>query len=191
MMNEEQLIQRASGGDMAAFNELLGLHEKRMYGICLRMCRNPEDAQDCLQEAMLRVFRAITGFKGQSTFSTWLYRITMNACIDELRRRKNAPQVSMEALMEDGWTQPDPEETPEQRAVSSEQRSRLSALIHQLPEDMRAAVVLRDIQGFSYEEISAILDTNVGTVKSRISRGRERLREKILAERELFGRRGV
>ena len=117
MMNEEQLIQRASGGDMAAFNELLGLHEKRMYGICLRMCRNPEDAQDCLQEAMLRVFRAITGFKGQSTFSTWLYRITMNACIDELRRRKNAPQVSMEALMEDGWTQPDPEETPERNAL--------------------------------------------------------------------------
>jgi len=185
-MNEERLIERASQGDTQAFDQLLSEHEKRMYGICLRMCRNQEDAQDCLQESMLRIFRAITSFKGQSSFSTWVYRITMNACIDELRRRKNAQQVSVDTLMEEGWMPVDPGETPEEHAVSVDQQAELSRLIRQLPEDMRAAVVLRDIQGYTYEEISEILDTNVGTVKSRISRGRERLREKILKKRELF-----
>ena len=86
-MDEEKLIKRAVKGDAAAFNELLGQHEKRMYAVCLRMCGNHEDAQDCLQEAMLRVYRAISGFKGQSSFSTWLYRVTMNACLDELRKQ--------------------------------------------------------------------------------------------------------
>ena len=76
-MEENRLIQRASGGDAEAFNALMALHERRMYAVALRMCGNAEDAQDCLQEAMLRVYRAIDGFKGQSSFSTWVYRITM------------------------------------------------------------------------------------------------------------------
>ena len=101
-MNEEQLIQRATEGDAEAFNALLGAHEQQMYALCLRMCCNPEDAQDCLQEAMLRVFRAISTFKGQSAFSTWLYRIAMNTCYDLLRKRKNAANVSADQLFEEG-----------------------------------------------------------------------------------------
>ena len=162
-MEESRLIQRASDGDASAFNTLMGTHERRMYAVALRMCGNPEDAQDCLQEAMLRIYRAINGFKAQSSFSTWVYRITMNTCLDELRRRKNRPNTSRQ----------------------------LQAFIRELPEDMRAAIVLRDIEGYSYEEIATMLDANVGTIKSRISRGREKLREKIASRPELFDRLDV
>lgn len=185
-MNEEKLISRAAKGDASAFNELLGQHERKMYAVCLRMCGNHEDAQDCLQEAMLRVFRAISGFKGQATFSTWLYRVTMNTCLDELRRRKNKQTTSLDGLLDTGWSPSDELDTPEHHAVSGERRKAVRNLISELPEDMRSAVVLRDVEGFSYDEISAILNINVGTIKSRISRGREKLREKIRLSPELF-----
>ena len=187
-MEENRLIERASRGDAQAFNALMGMHEKRMYAVAVRMCGNYDDAQDCLQEAMLRVYRAISGFKEQSSFSTWVYRITMNTCLDELRRRKNRPNTSLDGLLDTGWSPSDDRETPEQHAVRSEQRELLEKLIAALPEDMRAAIVLRDIQGMSYDDIAAALNTNVGTVKSRISRGREKLREKIKGQSELFDR---
>ena len=190
-MEESRLIGLASQGDAAAFNSLMGMHERRMYAVALRMCGNAEDAQDCLQEAMLRVYRAISGFKGQSSFSTWLYRITMNTCLDELRKRKNRPSTSLDGLVDAGWSPVDAGETPERHTLRREVRQTLQAMILELPEDMRAAVVLRDIQGYSYDEIAEMLDTNVGTIKSRISRGRERLREKISGRSELFDRYGV
>ena len=112
-MEEARLIGRASQGDAAAFNALMGMHERRMYAVALRMCGNAEDAQDCLQEAMLRVYRAISGFKAQSSFSTWLYRITMNTCLDELRKRKNRPSTSLDSLLDAGWSPTDEGETPE------------------------------------------------------------------------------
>ena len=191
MTEESMLIQRASKGDAEAFNTLMAQHERRMYAVALRMCANPEDAQDCLQEAMIRVYRAIADFKFQSTFSTWIYRITMNTCLDELRRRKSRPNTSLDVLVDAGWSPTDERETPEQHALRGEVRGRLSQFIQELPEDMRAAVVLRDIQGMAYDEIAEALDTNVGTIKSRISRGREKLREKILSQSELFGRYDV
>lgn len=190
-MDESRLIQMASGGDPSAFNTLLGAHERRMYAVALRMCGNAEDAQDCLQEAMLRVWRAISGFKGQSSFATWVYRITMNTCLDELRKRKNRPNTSLDGLVDAGWSPADEDDTPEKHAVRREARKSLEGFIQELPEDMRAAVVLRDIQGYAYDEIADILGTNVGTIKSRISRGREKLREKISARPELFDRYGV
>ncbi|MBQ9952029.1 MAG: sigma-70 family RNA polymerase sigma factor [Clostridia bacterium] len=190
-MNEEKLISRAAKGDASAFNELLGMHEKRMYAVCLRMCANPEDAQDCLQESMLRVFRSISGFKGQSSFSTWVYRVTMNTCLDELRKKKNKQSASLDSLLETGWSPSDEYDTPEHHAMAGEKRKAIQSAISELPEDMRSAVVLRDIEGFSYEEISGILGINVGTIKSRISRGREKLREKIRLRPELFDRGNV
>lgn len=190
-MEETKLIRRASGGDADAFNALMGMHERRMYAVALRMCGNPEDAQDCLQEAMLRVFRAISGFKGQSSFSTWVYRITMNTCLDELRRRKNRPGTSLDDLLEAGWTPKDSGESPEQHALRTEMGRKLQALIDELPQDMRSAVVLRDIEGYSYEEIAQITQANVGTIKSRISRGRQKMRERIAAMPELFDRGDV
>ena len=190
-MDEKKLIERASAGDPSAFNRLMEAHERRMYAVALRMCANREDAQDCLQEAMLRVYRAIGGFKGQSTFSTWVYRITMNTCLDELRRKKNKQNASLDSLLDMGWSPADESDTPERHAVRSEASRQLHSAIRELPEDMRAAVVLRDIQGLSYEEIAQALDINVGTIKSRISRGREKLREKLKENAELFDIRNV
>ena len=108
-INEKKLIERASGGDTSAFNELMTCHEQKMYAVALRMCANREDAQDCLQEAMLRVYRAIGSFKGQSNFSTWLYRITMNTCLDELRRKKKKQNTSLDGLLDQGWAPSDEE----------------------------------------------------------------------------------
>jgi len=183
---EEKLISRAAAGDGAAFSELMTMHEKRMYAVALRMCANREDAQDCLQDAMLRVYRSIGGFKGQSSFSTWVYRITMNTCLDELRRRKTRNASSLDTMLEGGWSPTDGENGPEKQAVASEQRRVLNSAIADLPEDMRSAIVLRDVQGFSYEEIAEMLEVNIGTIKSRISRGREKLRQILRENAELF-----
>ncbi len=189
--DENELIKRAGRGDAYAFEQLMTAQESRMYAVALRMCGNREDAQDCLQEAMLRVYRAISGFKGQSSFSTWVYRITMNSCLDELRRRKSRMATSLDALLETGFAPSDESDTPEQNSLRSEQRRVLEKAIAGLPEDMRAAIVLRDIQGCSYDEIAQTLDANVGTIKSRISRGREKLRAVLSEQPELFGRRPV
>lgn len=189
--NLDQLIAKASSGDMSAFNTLMELHQQRMYAVAFRMCGNREDAQDCLQEAMLRIYRAIGSFKGDSAFSTWAYRITMNACLDELRRRKKKQSASVDELLDSGWMPADPGMTPEQQVVSRDLRGALADAIDRLPEDMRSCVVLRDIQGYAYEEIAEILQINVGTVKSRISRAREKLRTIIRSSPELFGLHGV
>lgn len=190
-LDEHELIRRAGRGDAYAFEQLMTAHENRMYAVALRMCGNREDAQDCLQEAMLRVYRAISGFKGQSSFSTWVYRITMNSCLDELRRRKSKMASSLDAMLENGFAPSDEDDTPEQNSLRHEQRRALEKAIAGLPEDMRAAIVLRDVQGMSYDEIAQTLDANVGTIKSRISRGREKLRGVLLEQPELFGRRLV
>lgn len=189
--DEKKLIERASGGDPAAFNRLMEAHEKRMYAVALRMCANREDAQDCLQEAMLRVYRAISSFRGQSSFSTWVYRITMNTCLDELRKKKNKQNTSLDNLLDQGWAPSDGENVPEKQAMLSETRRQISTAIQELPEDMRAAVVLRDVHGLAYDEIADALCTNVGTIKSRISRAREKLREKLSKNPELFDIRSV
>lgn len=190
-MNEEKLISRAAKGDASVFNELLGMHERKMYAVCLRICGNHEDAQDCLQESMLRIYRSISGFKGQSSFSTWVYRVTMNTCLDELRKRKNKQSTSLDGLLDSGWSPSDNYDTPEHHAIAEEKKAAIQNAISELPDDMRSAVVLRDVEGFSYDEISGILGINVGTIKSRISRGREKLREKIRLKPELFDKDNV
>ena len=190
-LNEGRLIERAAKGDGAAFSELMAAHEKRMYAVAFRLCGNHEDAQDCLQDAMLRIYRAISGFKGQSSFATWVYRITTNTCLDELRRRKTRQSTSLDSLLDTGWSPTDDLDTPERHALMSEKRREIEQAIASLPDDMRTAIVLRDIQGFAYDEIARMLGANVGTVKSRISRGRERLREKLANSLELFAQDDV
>lgn len=188
MLNEdERLVEKALDGDAGAFETLMEKYERKMYAVALRMCANREDAQDCLQDAMLRIYKALPSFKGQSSFFTWVYRITMNTCLDDLRRKKVRQATSVDQLIELGWSPTDEEDTPERHHDRSELRRNLSKAISLLPEEMRAAVILRDIQGFSYDEIAETLNTNVGTVKSRISRGREKLREILSKEAELFG----
>lgn len=191
MQSDELLLRRAQKGDAEAFEELMVAQESRMYAIALRMMGNREDAQDCAQEAMVRIYRAMGSFKGQSSLATWIYRITMNTCLDELRRRKVRKVTSLDTLVESGWSPTDKGETPEEYGLRSEKQTVLNDAIQSLPDDMRAAIVLRDIKGYTYDEIADILNANVGTIKSRISRGRERLREILSKHSELFGRSNV
>ncbi len=185
--DDDRLVDLAIDGDQRAFEILMEKHESKMYAVALRMCKNREDAQDCLQDAMLRIYKALPTFKGQSSFSTWAYRITMNTCLDDLRRKKVRQASSLDQMLEVGWAPVDENNTAERHLENSELKRNLSRAIQTLPEEMRAAVVLRDVQGFSYEEIANMLSTNVGTVKSRISRGREKLREILSRNQELFG----
>ena len=188
---ERTLISRAARGDGQAFEQLMSSQENRMYAVALRMCSNREDAQDCVQEAMIRVYKSMSTFKGQSSFSTWVYRITMNSCLDELRRHKSRSAVSLDVMVENGYAPTDEDDTPERHSIRNEQRRVIEKAIVSLPEDMRAAIVLRDLQGCSYEQIAEILGANVGTIKSRISRGREKLRGVLMSQPELFSRRTV
>lgn len=191
MQGDELLLRRACKGDVQAFEELMQSHESRIYAIALRMMGNREDAQDCAQEAMVRIYRAMGSFKGQSALATWIYRITMNTCLDELRRRKARKVTSLDSLVDTGWSPTDTGDTPEEHGLRVEKQNALNQAIQSLPDDMRAAIILRDVKGYSYDEIASILDANVGTIKSRISRGREKLREILSKQSELFGRTAV
>lgn len=191
MQGDELLLRRACKGDVQAFEELMQSHESRIYAIALRMMGNREDAQDCAQDAMVRIYRAMGSFKGQSALATWIYRITMNTCLDELRRRKARKVTSLDSLVDNGWSPTDTGDTPEEHGLRVEKQNALNQAIQSLPDDMRAAIILRDVKGYSYDEIASILDANVGTIKSRISRGREKLREILSKQSELFGRTAV
>ena len=191
MQGDELLLRRACKGDVQVFEELMQSHESRIYAIALRMMGNREDAQDCAQEAMVRIYRAMGSFKGQSALATWIYRITMNTCLDELRRRKARKVTSLDSLVDNGWSPTDTGDTPEEHGLRVEKQNALNQAIQSLPDDMRAAIILRDVKGYSYDEIASILDANVGTIKSRISRGREKLREILSKQSELFGRTAV
>ena len=191
MQGDELLLRRACKGDVQAFEELMQSHESRIYAIALRMMGNRDDAQDCAQEAMVRIYSAMGSFKGQSALATWIYRITMNTCLDELRRRKARKVTSLDSLVDNGWSPTDTGDTPEEHGLRVEKQNALNQAIQSLPDDMRAAIILRDVKGYSYDEIASILDANVGTIKSRISRGREKLREILSKQSELFGRTAV
>jgi RNA polymerase sigma-70 factor (ECF subfamily) len=127
-VDEEKLIKRAARGDAQAFNELMAGQERRMYAVALRMFGTKEDAEDSMQEAMLRIYRSLSSFKAQSSFSTWVYRVTMNTCLDELRRRKNKPNTSLDGLLDAGWSPADSRDTPEQHAVRADVAVRALAL---------------------------------------------------------------
>ena len=184
-------LKRAVRGDERAFEALIEPYADATYRLCLRMMGNEQDAADMAQEAFLRAWRSLSSYKGQSRFSTWLYRVTSNVCLDELRRGKRRKASSLDERIDAGWAPVDDMDTPEHHAMRTEQRRALERAIQELPEDMRSAVVLRDIQGCSYDEIADILGANVGTIKSRISRARARLREILSAQMELFDRPGV
>ena len=187
MQQDALLLRRAQNGDAQAFDELMTVHEKRIYALCLRMTGNREDALDCAQEAMLRIWRALGSYRKQASFSTWVYRVATNTCLDYLRKKKTRPSVSLDAMEDDGFSPSDASGDPVQQSEAAARKRTLAAGIASLPPDMRAALVLRDVQGFSYEEVSDILDTPLGTVKSRINRAREKLRSILFQNAELFG----
>ena len=188
-LNEKDLIRKAKQGDMFAFEELILKHEKIVYNLALRMMNHSEDAQDIAQEVFLKAYRSLANFDERSAFSTWLYRITHNTCIDEMRKRKGKQTYSLEEELEseDGSMQrqvADAGDTPEESLLRAEQKSEILQALDTLLEEHKAAVVLRDVKGLSYEEIAEILELSLGTVKSRISRARNQLKTEILKIRE-------
>ena len=191
-MDEAQLVERSREGDLEAFNAIVVAYQDRVYNLCLRMLGSPPAAEDAAQEAFLSAYRNVGRMRGANVRS-WLLRIASNACIDELRRRRRRPQVSLEApSVRDGDDErplelADPAAGPEQVTVTGEVSEALQAQLQRLPPDQRLAVILCDIEGLSYNEIAVSMASSVGTVKSRISRGRARLREALRARPELFG----
>lgn len=186
---EQEWIARAKAGDMQAFEALILQHEKIVYNVALRMMNHSEDARDISQEVFLKAYKSIGQFDERAMFSTWLYRITTNTCIDELRRRKGKQSYSLEEELEseEGSMQrqiADEGETPEESLLRAERADELKKALAQLTEEHRLAVILRDIRGLSYEEIAEIMDLPMGTVKSRISRARNQLKQEILKIRE-------
>ena len=185
-MNERELIARLQKRDEAAFEELIRQYEKKVYTLCFRMCGNSEDAEEAAQDAFLALWRGIDRFRQESSLSTWIYRLATNACIDTLRRRKKqSGSVSLddEELFVDAVdTSPQPQETVEHRETQKLLQEGLSAL----PEEYRKVLILREIEGLSYTEIAESAAIELGTVKSRISRGRSLLRNFLSGNGNFF-----
>ncbi len=194
--NEQYLLKKAKAGDVAAFEELVESYQKKMFNLAYRIVGNPDDAADMVQEALIRIFRSIVKFKEQSSFSTWIYRITTNVCLDELRRRKSKKEFSLDQEIhgEEGDMQrqiKSDDILPDAAAEREELRGVVNDAINSLPEDQRIVISLRDIQGLSYNEISQVLDCPEGTVKSRINRARNALKNILSDRRELFSEESV
>ena len=190
-MQDELLIRRAQHGDADAFEQLLLEHQKNVYNLCYRMAGNPDDAMDLSQETFLRAWRCLDQYQFASAFSTWLYRLCSNICIDFLRRRRRQQTVPLTFEDADGEEQtyavPDAQPLPEEQVELKLTRETLAAAMAQLLPEHRAVLQLRVVNEMSYEQIADVLDIQIGTVKSRLSRARNQLK-KIL-ERGNLSRR--
>ncbi len=192
MSDKEKLIlSKAKNGDIEAFEILIEEHQKKVFNIALKMLGNYHDANEIAQEAFIKAFKSIKGFKGNSSFSTWVYRIAVNVCLDELRKRKKNKLIYIddEIKNEDGEIKrefPDDTYAPETVAETNEIRRKVNSAISALPEEHRIVIILRDINGMSYGEISKITNSPEGTVKSRINRARNALKELLKKDKELF-----
>lgn len=183
-IDERKVIQRAANGDADAFEQLVRTYQTPIYNLCLRMSGNPEDAADLSQEAFIKAWRNLGSFQFESAFSTWLYRLASNTCLDFLRSVKRRPQVSLTVEDGDGETQildlPDSAPTPEEAAISKEENELLARAMQALDEQQRQILTLRVVNDLSYAEIAEILQIKEGTVKSRLARTRDALRKNLL-----------
>lgn len=171
------LVDRHRYGDREAFEEIYHRYSTLVYNLALRMAGDPEQAADLTQEIFLRIYRHLGKFRGRSTLKTWVYRVALNHCRSRLARRRPAPQ-SLSG--EDGEPErqiADPRRGPEELAMAEDEGRRVTEALARLPAPFREAVTLRDLEGLSYQEIAEILRVRIGTVRSRIARGRDRLRE--------------
>ena len=181
-MKEDLLLEKARHGDQEAFGELVRLYEKKVYALTLRMCKNPDDAAEAAQEAFLAAWQGLKFFRGEASFSTWLYRLASNACVDLLRKEQRHRAVSGPSLNdEDTYIEiADDAATPQELAERSELREQIEEGLQSLSPEHREVLILRELHQLSYDEIAQTLDLDTGTVKSRISRGRKALRNFLL-----------
>ncbi len=168
-MPDDGLVEAARAGDRAAMDRLLRLQYDRVYAVCRRITGSDADAADAAQEALISIVRSIAKFDGRSSFSTWVYRIATNASLDELRRRRRRPLLADHPDHDDGHL---PDHHGEERIDQVADRMSLDVALRALPEDFRVPLVLRDVGDLDYAEIAETLGIPVGTVKSRIARGR-------------------
>jgi RNA polymerase sigma-70 factor (ECF subfamily) len=171
--NEAELLARVVGGDRQAFELVMRNHEDRVFSVCLRILGDREKALDATQDTFLTVFRKASQFEGRSAVGTWIYRIAVNSCYDQLRKTQRRPTESLPEHVDP--TDPSAEEAIESAALRPEIESALS----QLPADFRNAVILSDLEGLPLPEVAEVLGVPVGTVKSRVFRGRRLLAQRL------------
>lgn len=175
-MTDEFTLRRAQKGDAQAFERLVTPHEQTLWRVCWHYTHHQEDAADCLQETMLKAWRSIGQYRGDCELSTWLYRIAATVCVDFLRKRKRLPPTeSADEMAETGTHPVDASPTPDEAALNAESAQQLRQAIDSLPADMRTALVLYALEGQPYEAIAEITGASIGTVKSRISRARQKI----------------
>lgn len=181
-MKEDLLLEKARRGDQEAFGELVRLYEKKVYALTLRMCKNPDDAAEAAQEAFLAAWQGLKFFRGEASFSTWLYRLASNACVDLLRKEQRHRAAAGPSLNDEDTYMDiaDDAATPQELAERSELREQIEEGLQSLSPEHREVLILRELHQLSYDEIAQTLDLDTGTVKSRISRGRKALRNFLL-----------
>jgi RNA polymerase sigma factor (sigma-70 family) len=180
------LVRRALGGDLEAFNELVGLYQDYLFALTVRVVGDRESAADAVQEAFFNCYRNLNRFHGDS-FRSWLTRIALNAATDVLRQRKRRPAVPFPEWEDDSWQPPaDEREGPERQAARRNAAQILRRALEQITDDQRAAIILYDVEGYDYQEIADLTAVSLGTVKSRIHRGRLALRELLGDQMELL-----
>ena len=172
LTDDRDLVTRLKGGDHSAFEELLLKYQDRIYNLCRYMVHDAEEAHDAAQDAFIKAYGGLKGYRTDASLSTWLYRIIVNTCLDYSKKLRPEPLEDEYAVENLPSTQP----TPERLYQSKETGRLIEAALRKLPGKLRAVVVLKEIEGLSYEEIADALATSLGTVKSRISRARQELR---------------
>jgi len=178
---DELLLQKARRGDPDAFEQLIGPLEQLVWRVCWHYTGNRNAAEDCGQETMIRIWRNLKNYRGECALESWVYRIAANCCMDWLRKKKRDRSISVEPLREQGFDPADPAPGTEEQAVAADEHRRLREAIAALPEEQREALVLTQLEKVPYETAAGILGVSEGTVKSRVNRGKARLRE-ILSE---------
>lgn len=186
MLSDEQLLEKSLEGDIEAFEEIVNRYQNKVYSLAVRYIGNEEDAYDMAQEAFIKAYRSLRSFKRESSFSTWLYRITTNVCLDELRRRKRRIiPLSLDeplATTEGDELEKEIEDRSPTADIIYEKKEfshYIQGLLDQLKPEHKTTLVLRDIMDLSYEEIAEVLNCSIGTVKSRLNRARSAFRKKV------------
>ena len=183
-LTEAEAIERAKQGDAAAFKFLYDLHKRRVYSLCLRMTQNTATAEDLTQEAFLQLFRKIGTFRGESAFSTWLHRMSVNVVLMQLRK-KNLPIVPIDDTLEgdeEGAIRKEPG-APDERLAGSIDRLRLQNAVDSLPPGYRTIFVLHDVEGYEHNEIAEMVGCSIGNSKSQLHKARLKLRELLRVDR--------
>ena len=184
---DELLLRRAAAGEPEAVERLLGGVEALVWRVCWHYTGDRESASDCGQETMIRIWRSLGSFRFDCAFESWAYRIAANCCLDYLRKKKRENAASLEPLREQDFDPPDPSPGPEAEALRRDGHARLREAIAGLPEEQRDALVLTQLEGLSYEKAAGLLGVSEGTVKSRVNRARNRLKEIFSEEGNLSG----